>query len=216
MKFAISSNRDFYAKTLPVLIPSLLRQGYTPDDIWVFVGDEDVADLTDLGTPYRVWAYRVPIRAFEWTAALAILDHFPEPDRYWCFLHDTCEAGPRFRELFEPKVCAGELMGFSPDGLNNMGLCRTAHLIEHRARFDAYRGYSGDRLIELKRKIVDEEGWLFRGTPRSLCTTYQIHHAEPDVAVYGTEGRKFEHWHEIDLYKYKSNYSGRWDYNLKL
>ena len=216
INFAISSNVDFYKKTIPVIVPSLLRQGYKPENIWVFIGDEN----KNFGRVNHVRAcvYNVPIRAFEFTAAIGIMDYFPDPDRYWFLMHDTCVAGPNFRALLESKIKQDEVTALNSDGLNNMGLCCTSYLLSHKSKLESYRGYSVDKLLELKRKTISEEGWLFRGSPSNLCTRHRMELDVPTVEIYGTENRKLEYWEEIDLYKYKSNYVALEDgnYNLQL
>jgi hypothetical protein len=216
INFCISSNRDFYEKTLPVLLPSLLGQGFSPDNIWVFVGDE-TAEFGPLETKYNVRSYRVPIRAFEFTGPLAILDYFADPDRYWFLLHDTCHVGPRFRELLEAQEHTGEHLSLGyRDGVNNMGVCMTSYIAQKRAQLDAYRSYALDRLQDLKRKIIAEEGTFFGSNTRGLCSGSQLMHNAPDSLVYGTEGRKVEYWVGLDLYKIKSNYYIKESYNLEL
>lgn len=213
--FAISSNRDFYQRTLPVIVPSLLRLGYDPDMIWFFVGDEK-AEFSPLMNNYGIQAFRVPIRAFEFTAPIAILDYFSEPDRYWFLMHDTCEAGLEFRARLDLLLQIGEFMPLVIFGQNNMGLCRTDHLMERRAQLDSYRGYTADKLGELKRKIVSEEGQFFRGAKIGLCGHPVLDHDAPDDFTLGSKGRRREYWAEIDLVKFKSNYGGHNLYNLEL
>lgn len=213
--FAISSNRDFYHHTLPVIVPSLLRLGYDPNTIWFFVGDE-TAEFGPLMNKYDIQAYRVPIRAFEFTAPLAIIDYFSEPDRYWFLLHDTCEAGLEFRARLDLLLQIGEFMPLVKWGQNNMGLCRTDHILDRKAQLDAYRGYSGEQLAELKKKIVKEEGQFFKGANVSLCGHPVLDYSAPDDLKFGNTGRKREYWAEIDLTKFKSNYGGHGQYNLKL
>lgn len=212
--FAISSNRDFYRHTLPLIVPSLLRLGYDPDMIWFFVGDE-TAEFGPLITNYGIQAYRVPIRAFEFTAPLAIIDYFSEPDRYWFLMHDTCEAGLEFRARLDLLLHIGEFMPLVVYGQNNMGLCRTDHILERRAQLDSYRGYEKN-LAELKRKIVGEEGQFFKGAKTGLCGHPKLDHAAPNDFTLGTKGRKREYWAEIDLTKFKSNYGGENIGNLEL
>lgn len=210
LNFAISSNRDFYRITFQVVIPSLLRLGYRRSQIWAFVGDED-CEFSPLEPNYGVQAYRVPIRAFEYTAALSILDYFPEPDRYWFLLHDTCCAGPEFRKRLEEFAPQGELVALSADGMNNIGICWTSHLQAWRETLDRYRGFQGERLQELKRLLIHEEGLLFRGAERSLCA-----HAPVLQPMQGAQERRIEYWAEMDFTKFKSNYVLREEYNLKL
>jgi hypothetical protein len=213
--FAISSNRDFYHHTLPVIVPSLLRLGYDPNTIWFFVGDE-TTEFGPLMNKYGIQAYRVPIRAFEFTAPLAIIDYFPEPDRYWFLMHDTCEAGLEFRTRLDLLLQIGEFMPLVSYGQNNMGLCRTDHLIQRRKQLDSYRGYPTEQLLELKRKIVEEEGQFFKGAKTGLCGHPILDHAAPNDFTLGVIGRKREYWADIDLVKFKSNYGGPNPYNLDL
>lgn len=215
LNFAISSNIEYYKTTTQIIVPSILKLGYDTANIWMFIGDSD-SQLSPLPTQYNINSFLVPVRAFEFTAAIAIIDHFDTEEKYWFMIHDTCYLGEEFRRKLETFNLNDDLLPLNKEGQNNIGFCTTQHIKDQKDFLDKYRGFSNNDLYALKKLIIREEGQFFVKADRHLGCRALLDFDSPDDTTFGTTGRKLEYWPCLDLYKIKNNFGGKNRYGLQL
>lgn len=211
IKFAIASHINYYHKTLPVLIPSLLSCGINENEIFVFVSgcSEEKQVLKD-----NITYYYINYNSFECSALIAIAEK-EIVSEYWCLLHDTCKAGINFKKLVYqiPSEKPDKIALRDPCSMS-IGCYRYDYLISIK-----------QTLQDIKKTDVTEEGaklikqWAVCNEDIILWKT------GPTPAVYngGTGGydwsvidnlnwyndgseRRTEYFPSLDLYKNKANW----------
>jgi hypothetical protein len=185
--------------TLPVLLPSLIQgNAIDPGQITVVVGGAD-----------QVWCevrnqvhYRyVTHNSFDHTGLIEVIEADLDGD-FWCALHDTCLAGPRFYgaiRTFNPSL---EYTSIDRDGWMNMGIFSGAFLRENTSYILSLKDCSKTRAM------LSERVYLHMAFSASLeRTAYRIMgetQPYPDSHL-----RKVIYFEATDLYKYMANHAQR-------
>lgn len=158
-----------------------------------------------------------PQNSFEYTPLIEIVEHnLTSP--YWFLLHDTCIAGPAFKQLaYEPPTAFEKVaMKYSPS--MSIGLYRMDYLMRHKDRLTAIKNMdsSPGALQAWKQWGVPNEDymlWKLQDSPTGLYHpdkhgpdewNYQGH---SDVYKTGLP-RRIEYFPQLDLFKAKSNWQG--------
>ena len=103
IKIAIATNKGFFEKSLPIIIPSLLDAGIFREDIHVFnAGFEVYSTEVRDGITYHFLDHN----SYECSSLIEIAEKQIESE-YWFLIHDTCKVGLNFKKLLydipEPK-----------------------------------------------------------------------------------------------------------------
>ena len=211
IKIAIASNINFYQKSLPVILPSLIENGIEPEDIHVFIagfgyeGKQDNEGIT---------FYQLEHNSYEYSPLIEIVDKELEAD-YWFLIHDTCKVGPKFKEL---------IYNIPEDRPEKVAMRLTPSMSIGSYRYD-YLLSCKDKLMGIRNTDLSVESlkrWKYWGVS---AEDYILWQTEPAPAIYngndkdgewslvdwdnwfGTDvQRRTEYYPSLDLYKNKSNW----------
>lgn len=217
IKIAIGTNKGFFNKTLPIIIPSLLKAGIEPDDIHVFNGGFDTYTYQIIDGIHH---HQVDHNSIDYTALIEICDKRIESD-YWFFIHDTAKVGEKFKELlYNIPENKPEKIALKARPSMSIGTYRFDYLMSIR-----------DKMIAIKNKNYTEEGllhWKNWGVPNE---DYILWQTDPQPAIYPNSDWKvvdYENWYgtgtprrteyytALDLYKNKANWGQTSLYTVKM
>lgn len=215
VRFCISTCKKFAPHTIPVIIPSLLAAGITEEEILIVNGGQTVRTSTNYkGVPMLLTQQN----SFEYTPLIEIVEHSMDSE-YWFLLHDTCIAGPLFKQLaYEPPVEQPEKVAMKQTPSMSIGLYRHDYLMAHKDRLMAIKNMdsSPEALQQWKQWGVPNEDYMLWKLQDVPCHVYHpsLHgpdewnyqgHADP----YGTGmQRRVEYFPQLHLAKAKSNWQG--------
>lgn len=196
MRFAVSTNINYYQHTVPPLIKSLTQIGVPASDILVVVGGGNDA-YYEMG---EVMHRFVRHNSFDHTALIEVLEQGHISD-YWFLMHDTCVVGPRF---LHAATQSREAIGYNcvcPEGWLNMGLFASWFLEEARSYILSLKNCSKNRAIMSEKMYA-----------RMTDTDY-YEKVPPQYSgisdVYGTgTPRRTVYYAGCDLYKHQANFPG--------
>jgi hypothetical protein len=211
IKIAIASNINFYQKSLPVIIPSLMENGIEPEDIHVFIaGFGYEGKQNNEGITY----YQLEHNSYEYSPLIEIVDKQIQAD-YWFLIHDTCRVGPKFKELLYniPPTYPDKIAMRSCPSMS-IGIYKYEYLLTVK-----------DKLIDIRNTDLSIESlkrWKLWGVN---AEDYILWKTSPDPNVYDGFGEEekhnilgYENWYgtnttrmveyhpALDLYKNKSNW----------
>lgn len=211
IRIAVASCKAFSEKTLPILIPSLLKAGVPPDDIVIFEGGH--AHEAQLASTVEHWL--VTHNSFEYTPLIEVALR-EMPADYWFLMHDTCEVGPAFLDrlygipdTLPAKVAMRSFPSMSMGAYRYDYLLRqTKPLLEAR-NFDlSHEGMKAKKAWGLHR----EDHILWRDHTETTFVYPRID-GHPEMLVkelpnpYGSGVvRRAEYFPSLDVTKYKSNW----------
>ena len=215
VRFCISTCKKFAPHTIPVIIPSLLAAGIAEEEILIVNGGQTVRTSTNYkGVPMLLTQQN----SFEYTPLIEIVEHSMDSE-YWFLLHDTCIAGPLFKQLaYEPPVERPEKVAMKQTPSMSIGLYRHDYLMAHKDRLMAIKNMdsSPEALQQWKQWGVPNEDYMLWKLQDVPCHVYHpsLHgpdewnyqgHADP----YGTGmQRRIEYFPQLHLAKAKSNWQG--------
>lgn len=209
IKIAIASNKKFYQKSLPILLPTLFDAGIEKQDITVFIGgcDEEKQENKD-GVDY----YYLNYDNFELSALIAICDKQLVSD-YWFLLHDTTKVGSRFKELlYSIPESNPEKIALKQFPAMSMGCYRYDYLLSVRDSLLNIRNtnFSPEHMKHVKVWAVNNEDfilWKHSPTP-SVYEGDEWSMISSEENWYKTETlRCVEYYPSLDIYKNKANWS---------
>ena len=102
LKIGISSNVNFYKKTIPVCVGSIIKSGFNPSSIYVFIGGYD-GEYEEIDVGLNVNAYKCPHNSFDFTSVVSIID-LNMTDNNWFILHDTVEVDHNFKDILSSEL----------------------------------------------------------------------------------------------------------------
>ena len=214
VRFCISTCKKFASHTLPVIIPSLAKAGINASEILIVNGGQDDWQVDHYDDVPMICT---PQNSFEYTPLIEIVEHRLDSP-FWFLLHDTCIAGPAFKELVyePPEGCEKVAMKYTPS--MSIGLYSMPYLMRHKDRLMAIKNMdSSPRALQgWKQWGVPNEDymlWKLQDVPTGL---YHPDKHGPDewnyqghADVYGTGmERRIEYFPQLDLSKAKSNWQG--------
>jgi len=208
IKIAIATNINFYKKSLPIVIESLLKNGIDKDLIYVFNAgfDTDNFEIID-----GIKHYYLPYNSFEYSALIAICEQEIESD-YWFLLHDTCKVGDDFLKIIN------DIPDYKPEKIAlcnkpamSMGLYKYDYLLSIKNKLFSIKNsdYSIDALNKWKLWGVPNEDFILWLTdPQPILSK-----VAGDMRVVDYENwfdsntiRRTEYHPGFDIYKNKSNW----------
>jgi hypothetical protein len=221
IKFAITSYIKFWETTIPILVPSMIKSGIKPEDIYVFVGGFDLNLI--LENIYGVTIFGVNHNSIDYTGLISLVELNLKND-YWFYLHDTCYVGLEFYskiknfkypQIFESiRLTDGPCMG--------IGLYKWS-LIERKQETILSKKNSDNSLaaaLEWKKRGVFWEGEIMNGSPYYYCHDKRVDRPQDREEynnIYGTNTRRVvEYFKDLDLYKVKANWGLKDVYEINL
>lgn len=213
IKIAIITNKNFYEKSLPLLIDSLKKAAIDCNDIHVFNAGFDRCAHCVTADGINYW--ELDHNSFEYSALLHISEHKIESD-YWFLIHDTCTVGPKFKELlYNIPESMPEKIALRVWPSMSIGAYRYDYLI---------RPVIKNKLLEIKNTDYSHESMMHFKNWGTVNEDYILWKTEPVPMVYnncyqsdwhvvdynnwyGTDTiRRTEYYKSLDLYKNKANW----------
>ena len=215
IKIAIATNKNFFDKTLPIIIPSLLNVGIDKGDIHIFNAgyDEYKMEVVD-GITYHYLNHN----SYEYSGLIEISEREIESE-YWFLIHDTCKVGPDFKGLLY-NIPSDKPVKLALKGkpAMSMGLYRYDYLLSVKEKLVSIKNtnYSQDSMMNWKRWGVPNEDYILWMTePTPLIYNDNDSWTIVDYNNWYNTGtsRRTEYYPSLDLYKNKSNW-GQTGHNL--
>ncbi len=215
IKIAIATNKNFYDKTLPIIIPSLIDAGIERQDIHIFNAgySECMTKICD-----SITHHYLNYNSYEYSSLIEIVDKEIE-SKYWFLIHDTCKVGSNFKKLLYniPEGNPAKIALKSKPAMS-IGLYRYDYLLQIKQKILSIKNndYSHKTMMEWKRWGVPNEDFIMWMTePQPLIynnnDTWKIIDNEN---WYGTGTiRRTEYYPSLDIYKNKSNW-GQTGFNM--
>lgn len=207
LKIAVSSNINFYDKTLPILLPSLINSGFSKNDIFIFISGSDIKETKILDGFTYIFTKQ---NSYEYTPLIEIVENFIESE-YWFLIHDTCKVGPDFKKLVTniPETKPYKIALKSKPSMS-IGAYRYDYLLMNK-----------DKLLKIKNEDLSDKSlkeWKHWGV---FNEDYILWMTPPKPMLYGPDNwyvvdynnwyvnetiRRTEYYNSLDLYKNKSNW----------
>ena len=214
VRFCISTCNKFAAHTLPTIIPSLIRAGIGTNEILIVNGGHENWRIDHYGDVPMICT---PQNSFEYTPLIEIIEHRLDSP-FWFLLHDTCIAGPAFKDLVYSPPEGFEKVAMKHTPSMSIGLYSMSHLTRHQDRLMTIKNMdsSPQALQAWKQWGVPNEDYMLWKLQDSPTGLYHPDKHGPDewnyqghADVYGTGmERRIEYFPQLDLFKAKSNWQG--------
>lgn len=217
IKFTISSNKNFWEKTYPILIPSLLKSGVPPSDIYFFIGGCD--EYKKIDNIENINLYQCNHNSIDFTGLISILE-LNIKNEYWFLLHDTCYVGINFYTILLKKIL------IMTD--NTFPLCRESNMNIGIYKWDYLQSikdelitkfkntnYNEDTILEYKKFGVSNEG-IFLKNNNIVLNNSSRSVSEPINFYNNGIMRIIENFSDIDFFKVKANWIQKSKYEIKL
>jgi hypothetical protein len=208
IKIAIATNINFYEKTLPILIPSLISVGIKKKDIHVFNSGFNKYEFEIVD---EITYHKLNHNSYEYSPLIEISEKKIVSD-YWFLIHDTCKVGPKFKELLYNIPSENPLkIALKSKPAMSIGLYKYDYLILLKDRLLSIKNtdYSPQSLIYWKKWGVPNEDfilWMTEPLPyiyNNVDSWSIVDHSN----WYNTDtSRRTEYYPSLDLYKNKSNW----------
>jgi len=208
IKIAISTNKNFYKLSLPVIIPSLLDAGIESKDIFVFNSGFDKFEVEVIND---ITHYFLDHNSYEYSPLIEICDKELSSE-YWFLIHDTCKVGPRFKELlYNIPNSNPEKISLKSTPAMSIGLYSYTYLLTVKTKLLQIKNtdYSENSLRNWKNWGVHNEDYiLWKTHPSPLIYNNNNNWTVVDYNNwYNTNTvRRTEYYESLDLYKNKSNW----------
>ena len=208
IKIAIATNINFYEKTLPIIIPSLLDCGINKKDIYVFNAGftESRYEVND-GINY----YYLNYNSYEYSALIEISEKELKSD-YWFLIHDTCKVGEKFKELLYniPDNRPIKIALKSKPSMS-IGLYDYNYLVQQRDKLTTIKNYDYTQTTLKKWKfwgVANEDFILWMTDPvPSIYNNIDKWVVVDNNNWFDTNTiRRTEYYPSLDIYKNKSNW----------
>lgn len=217
IKIAISTNIDFYEKTIPILTESLVKSGIENHQIHIFCGGYDKQEITNYKNFYF---YKLDHRSFDLSPLIAICEMELKTD-YWFLIQDTCKVGLEFKEkIYKFPRNYPDKIALNRGKSMNMGLYKYEYLIKNKDYILKAKmfGNTPEELQKNKKISVQNEDYVLYN-----LNPFPDVYAGPEWYIYDEKNwygdgtpRRTEYYPCVDIYKNKSNWYGREIYNHDL
>lgn len=216
LKFTISSHKNFYEKTLDIIVPSLIDSGIPKESIYFFIGGYDTYESID--NSYGISLYKASHNSIDFTGLISVLDLKVKAD-YWFLLHDTCMAGKNFYNLISKVNLKSDTIALTSHNRSmNMGAYSQQHIHNNKDKLNSYRGSSSVdfNVQKLKRRLIDEEDILLLSKNKHSFSKVERKVID-SKNYYNSDVRRItEYFSDIDFYKMKSNWKPKKEYELNI
>jgi hypothetical protein len=214
IKFAISSNINFYKTTHPIIVESLLAAGVPNNDIYFFVGGyHEYVKVDD-----KVNFYFVNHNSIDFTALVSVLELNLTSD-YWFLLHDTCFVGTNFYNAILSYEHTTDVVKLRPILSMNIGSYKQSYLESIKTKLiSEFKNcdYSEKVIDFFKRKCIRREDYFFDHSDVNIYSDMGERIQEPTDYYNTGVFRIVEYYHRLDLYKTKANWDQKSTYEIKL
>lgn len=215
-KFTISSHVDFYQKTYPYVVGSMLECGVPAEDIYFFIGGCDKCEQVP-SPDVNVW--KVDHNSIDFTGLIAVLDLGLKADR-WFLLHDTLYVGPNFYSCVNEYPGNPVAVAMSKLWSKNMGSFSQEYLESIAPTLlGEYKNKDLGREVahRFKTMNIETENRFLVGDGCYTSKTPEIKHTAVDFYRTGTP-RDIQYYFDIDIYKVQSHTGIHrpGNYNLKI
>jgi hypothetical protein len=128
MKICISSCKQYSAKTIPIIVKSLLNSGITTRDMLIVEGgyDERIINICD-----NITHIKTNHNSFDFTALIDIVEYNIEANA-WFSLHDTCRVGLSFKQCLYSADLNYNKIALKQFPSMSIGLFKYSYLQQHR------------------------------------------------------------------------------------
>lgn len=217
INIAIATNIDFYKKTLPIIIPSLLNSGINKEQIHIFCGGCETQEIT-IYEDYKF--YKVEYRSFELTPLIAICEMELKTD-YWFLIQDTCKVGLKFKEkLYKFPSENPDKIALRISPSMNIGTYKYDYLIKNKdyiLKSKMFCKTPEDFSKNKKWTILNEDYVLWKLNPPAVCYQGTVNRISNNDSWYGGDATRItEYFSSLDLYKNKSNWGQSANYTSDL
>jgi len=197
--FVVNSHVNYYKKTCPRLIESFTNLNkISKNQIIVIVGgnDHNKKEIIN-GIQYRF----VTHNSFDHTSIIEILESDDLNNEFYCIIHDTCEAGPKFYEQISKFNKDYEYNSIDVHGWMNMGVFKKEALIKQ-----------SNYILKLKncskvRAMMSEK--LYMRLFHSTALQKESFKIIKESNIYSNINRQVLYFANVDLYKYLANHTKR-------
>lgn len=214
IKFAISSNINFYKITQPIIVNSLIESGVPEEDIYFFIGGYN--EYRKIHKRQNI--YEVNHNSFDFTSLISVIELELEAD-YWFLLHDTCYVGPNFYKKVLSSNYSSDVIALTEHGFSmNIASYKQSYINDKKTEILQFKNvnYDIESINNIKRLCVHLEDILIKNSNSvSYYTTSGYSEGPYDFYKNGTM-RIIEHYPDIDLHKVKSNWIGKDIYEINL
>ena len=215
IKFCISSNINYYKKTHPIIVSTLLASGVPANDIYFFIGGSNsfykIEDFSGIN------AYVVGHNSMDFTALISVFElNLYSP--YWFLLHDTSYVGVDFyKKIIEYDYINKLSVSLTYNKSMNIGAYSWQLLKNKSEALFVFknRNYSTDGIQFCKKQAVFYEDY-FLDKQYYYCTNPRKVGHEKNLLYKTKTNRIIEIFDEIDFYKVKANYDFKEKYEVDL
>ncbi len=214
VNIAIATNINFCDKTLPVITSSLIDAGIDQNNIFIFNGGFKQRSQK---VENNITTILLDHNSFEYTPLIDIAENEIQSD-YWFLIHDTCKVGNKFKEILYSVIDKNPIkVALKSSPSMSIGLYKYDYILKYKNKLLEIKNqdYTPNGLQRWKQWGIKAEDYLlWKHEPEN---TFLFH---PDNSVkkvarqnwYGEPTlRIVEYYHQLDLYKNKSNwYPKRW------
>lgn len=217
VKIIIGSNKNFYKKTIPVIVSSLLIAGIKRSNIIIFIaGSKEKYQTVEGDIEFRFLDHN----SFENSAFIDIIESELK-SKFWFFIHDTCKVGKNFKNIMLDIPEHVEKVALRSFPSMSIGLYSHEYLLKHKDNIIATKNtiYDYDVLVERKLwGIPNEDLFLWLTEPeKTYCYNFGNCRIIDNNNWYGEKTKRFtEYYPDLDLYKNKSNWHSYFGKNLQL
>ncbi len=191
MKFVISSNKNYYKQTVPILLSNL--SNVDKKDIIVVVGGNDKYSKKKIDGIQHIY---VEYTAYTFTGLIEVIENHQDLD-YICVLQDTCRVGEEFINNVLGFDTQYDFTAVDYKGWTAMGVYSAAFLQENKNFFLSLKNCNKSRYIVAER------------LPIRMSRSTSFTHEEPKIMkeadIYGNGVlREAMRYKQLDLVKYRS------------
>jgi hypothetical protein len=218
IKIAVATNKKFFEKSLPIIIPSLLKAGINPIDIHIFnAGYDEYSNEIREGIPHNFFGkegityHYLNHNSYEYSPLIEIVEREIESE-YWFLIHDTCKVGPQFKKLlYEIPDSKPVKMALRRKPAMSIGLYKYEYLLTVKEKLIEIKNtdYSKQSMMKWKLWGVPNEDYILWMQPPSPI----IYNNDSSVSIvdhnnwFNTDTiRRTEYYPSLDIYKNKSNW----------
>jgi hypothetical protein len=208
IKIAVATNKNFFEKSLQIIIPSLLKAGINPIDIHIFnAGYDEYDNEIREGIVYHYLKHN----SYEYSPLIEIVEREIESE-YWFLIHDTCKVGLQFKKLlYEIPNSKPVKMALRRKPAMSIGLYKYEYLLTVKEKLIGIKNtdYSKQSMMKWKLWGVPNEDYILLMQPPSPI----IYNNDNSVSIVDYNNwfntntiRRTEYYPSLDIYKNKSNW----------
>lgn len=209
IKIAISTNINFYKKTIPVILESILNSGVYKNMIHIFItGCNDTVTYIENDVTY----HKMNHNNFEISSLIEICEKKILAD-YWFLIHDTCKVGHKFKQLLYNNIVNKYPIKVALTNKPSMsiGLYKYDYLLKIGDQLSALKNtdFSDENMQKVKEWAVKNEDlvmWDTLPTPNLPIDDHTMRFLRMENWYGGESKRKIEYFNGFDIFKSKSNW----------